>query len=281
MPYLGLSLTAVACRRVRKLPVEISSNPARLLACIAFGFLAGTVSALGTTTTNILLPGTRFATPCYAMDSGNPGPTVMIVGGVHGNETAGALAAEGIRQWPILKGKLIVIPRANVPGLEANKRLIPGLGTNLSNLNRNYPGAGQPDNEARGELAQTIWKIANDEKPDWVLDLHEGFDFHQLNAGALPVFLGLDNPNVLPTWKSVRCPKSFCIQSTSSARRVDIPLRIRPIIFGSAVTTSFSKLCALLFCSRKRESLRANCSAASSCGSFSPLMACMPADPEY
>ncbi len=137
------------------------------------------------TNTNLLLPGTRFETPCYSIDSGKPGPKILIVGGVHGNEPAGAQAAEGIRHWPIQNGKLIVIPRANVPGLEANKRLIPGLETNLSNLNRNYPRAGQPDNGARGELAQAIWKIANDDKPDWVLDLHEGFDFHQLNEKSV------------------------------------------------------------------------------------------------
>ena len=133
------------------------------------------------TTTNLLLPGTRFETGCYTVDSGQPGPTILIVGGVHGNEPAGAQAAESIRQWPIQNGKLIVIPRANVPGLEANKRLVPGLATNVSNLNRNYPRAGQTNNDARGELAQAIWKIACDNHPDWILDLHEGFDFHQRN----------------------------------------------------------------------------------------------------
>jgi len=153
---------------------------AGLLVCApSFGVAENSLSIL--TTTNVLLPGTRFETPCYTIDSGQRGPTILIVGGVHGNEPAGAQAAEGIRQWPIISGKLVVIPRANVPGLEANKRLIPGLTTNLSNLNRNYPRAGQTNSEARGELAQAIWKIANDNHPDWVLDLHEGFDFHQLN----------------------------------------------------------------------------------------------------
>lgn len=137
------------------------------------------------TITNVLLPGTRFATSCYFIDSGNPGPTVMVIGGVHGNEPAGAQAAEAIRQWPVQNGKLIVIPRANVTGLAARQRRITGLDTNLSDLNRDYPRAKQPDNEARGELAQAIWKIATDNKPDWVLDLHEGFDFHQLNEKSV------------------------------------------------------------------------------------------------
>jgi predicted deacylase len=134
--------------------------------------------------TNVLLPGTRFSTPWYVQDSGIPGPTIFIVGGVHGNEPAGANAAEMIRRWPLLKGKMVVIPRANVPGLSANKRLIPNLDTNLGNLNRNYPRAGR-DEGPRGEPATSIWNLALKFKPDWVLDLHEGFDFHQVNENSV------------------------------------------------------------------------------------------------
>ena len=153
------------------------------LVTMAWWFMAAAsqVNAVGITTTNRLMAETRFATPCYTIDSGIPGPTVLIVGGVHGNEPAGAKAAESMCQWPIKAGRLLILPRANVPGLAANKRLIPGLETNLSNLNRNYPRAKQKDSEARGDLARAIWKFATDNKPDWILDLHEGYDFHQLN----------------------------------------------------------------------------------------------------
>lgn len=161
----------------------LAAHLEKSLALIAAGclLLAPSSHAAVTTTSQLLLPGSRFETPWYLTDSGQPGPTVLIVGGVHGNEPAGANAAETIRQWPLQNGKLLVIPRANVPGLAANKRLIPGLETNLSNLNRNYPRAQQTNDEARGELAQAIWKIATDNHPDWILDLHEGYDFHQLN----------------------------------------------------------------------------------------------------
>lgn len=137
-----------------------------------------------TITTNALLPKTRFATECYVVDSGKPGVTVMIVGGAHGNEPAGAAAAENIRNWPLTQGKLIVIPRANVPALQANKRNTPGLSTNLSNLNRNYPRADKAE-PPRGDLAEAIWKVAQQHKPDWLLDLHEGFDFNQVNEKSV------------------------------------------------------------------------------------------------
>lgn len=143
-----------------------------------------TTAAATTTTTNLLLSGTRFATECFVQDTGVRGPTVMIVGGAHGNEPAGAAAAETIRHWAITSGKLVIIPRANVPALEANKRNTPNLSTNLSNLNRNYPRAGTNE-PARGEIATVIWNLAQQHKIDWLLDLHEGFDFNQVNEKSV------------------------------------------------------------------------------------------------
>ncbi len=138
----------------------------------------------GIVITNALAADSRFATEYYIRDSGVVGPTVMIIGGAHGNEPAGAAAAEAIRHWPITTGKLLVIPRANVTALAANKRLIPNLQTNLSNLNRNYPRAGKNE-PARGAVAQAIWEIALKFKPEWLLDLHEGYDFNKLNGKSV------------------------------------------------------------------------------------------------
>ncbi len=165
----------VSARRTRVIGRVLSS-----LTLLAAALFVQAAMGEATSSNRTLLPGTRFATECYIKDSGMPGPTIMIVGGVHGNEPAGANAAEVIRQWPINRGKLVVIPRANIPGLAANKRLIPQLSTNLNNLNRNYPRAGK-DEGPRGDLASSIWAVALEVKPDWLLDLHEGFDFHQVN----------------------------------------------------------------------------------------------------
>lgn len=158
-------------------------RPAGLMALLAWVGAVG-CAASSVVSSNTILPGTRFATEYYVVDSGVTGPTVMIVGGAHGNEPAGAVAAENVRQWPIASGKLVVVPRANVPALQANKRNTPNLSTNLSNLNRNYPRAGQQEG-ARGELAQAIWALALEHKPDWLLDLHEGFDFNQVNEKSV------------------------------------------------------------------------------------------------
>jgi predicted deacylase len=128
--------------------------------------------------------GTTFATPYYVQDTGRPGPTVVIIAGIHGNEPAGVKAAARICKWPIQRGKLVVLPRANPPALQAQQRGIPEVDDEVSNLNRNFPKVEQPGSP-RGELAQAIWELVESHEPDWLLDLHEGYDFHQLNPRSV------------------------------------------------------------------------------------------------
>ncbi|MHC4506317.1 MAG: M99 family carboxypeptidase catalytic domain-containing protein, partial [Planctomycetota bacterium] len=113
------------------------------------------------------------------------GPTLLVIAGVHGDEPAGARAAEQIRHWTLVRGRLIVVPRANAPGLQAGKRGLPGEAEGLCDLNRNFPRDSLSD-EPRGEAARAIWRFVRQRKPDWVLDLHEGKAFrvsHEPAAG--------------------------------------------------------------------------------------------------
>ena len=126
------------------------------------------------TSTGLIARGTRFETPYFVRDGGRPGATVMVVGGVHGNEPAGARAAGQIRHWPIRRGRLIVVPRANVPALEAHKRNTPGEAKATGDLNRNFPGSDGPD-EARSMPAAALWAFVTRQRPDWLVDLHEGY----------------------------------------------------------------------------------------------------------
>ena len=122
--------------------------------------------------------GTRFATPYYVIAAKEPGPKVMIVGGVHGDETAGSKAAEAILEWTPRCGTLVVLPRANVPALKAKRRTIPDEPAATANLNRNFPRAGK-DEPPRGTPATEIWQLVKQIKPDWLVDLHEGGDFNR------------------------------------------------------------------------------------------------------
>ena len=95
---------------------------------------------------------TPLATPCYVIDSGRPGPVVMVVGGVHGDEIAGSTAAREISSWSVRRGRLIVLPQANRQGVARHTRSIPSATTqSVRDLNRNFPmeASGKP----QGDLA--------------------------------------------------------------------------------------------------------------------------------
>ncbi len=122
--------------------------------------------------------GKDWATAFYVQEGKEPGPTVLVVGGMHGNEPAGTRAAAQIRCWPIARGKLVVIPRANELALRLGTRLLPG--GEDRDLNRNFPQ--QAGEEPKGELAKALWAFVGNVRPAWLLDLHEGIGVRRQDA---------------------------------------------------------------------------------------------------
>lgn len=132
------------------------------------------IAASGSTTTvKTLAQGTKYATKLYVIKSGKPGPVVMIVGGIHGNEKAGYTAATKITKWKVDRGTLLVIPRANECAINLNRRYISGVG----DLNRAFPRS----STAKGDtiLARAIWSAVKEYKVDWLMDMHEGYDYYK------------------------------------------------------------------------------------------------------
>lgn len=117
--------------------------------------------------------GTKYATDLYIIDSGKPGPVVMIVGGVHGNETAGYSAAKKVKDYSIKKGTLLVIPQANKLAIEAGRRSASGE----SDLNRKFPQSSSAS--PKGTLAKAIYNVVKEYNVDWLMDMHEGFDYYK------------------------------------------------------------------------------------------------------
>ena len=145
---------------------------ALLLLVLLVGASARAAEASGR---GVLGRGTAWETSYFVQTSDRAGPTVVISGGVHGDEPAGAAAAEQIRHWPIVRGTLVVLPCANPPALAARTRTIPGAPASQNNLNRNFPRAGQADAPPLGEQAAAIWQWLQALQPAWVVDLHEGY----------------------------------------------------------------------------------------------------------
>ncbi len=140
-----------------------------------------------------LLAGTKYATPAYIYTSPNPGPAVMVVGGIHGNEPAGAKAAQKFCDAQLLKGTLIVIPRANETALQQDIRTLPETG----DLNRSYPG--KEKGTPAEQLTFGIVKLMKQYKVAMVLDLHEGYAFNYENKKSVgeSILPGKDDQSML------------------------------------------------------------------------------------
>lgn len=105
------------------------------------------------------------------IDSGIAGPTIGMVGSVHGNEPAGSYTLSRMVSRGELKpirGKLIIITKANPCGLLENLRENPH---SLLDINRQFDENGGND--------VTSQRIIDILKPcDLILDFHEGWGWH-------------------------------------------------------------------------------------------------------
>ena len=132
----------------------------------------------------IIGEGTPFATRWYSHDSEVEGPTVLIIGGMHGDEPAGHRAATQVATWSVDRGRIVVVPAANPPALADRTRRIPGLEEDAGDLNRHFPvvdGTVTPT----GPAAPALWSFVVSVEPDVVIDLHEGYGFRAAGSKSV------------------------------------------------------------------------------------------------
>ncbi|QLG29410.1 succinylglutamate desuccinylase/aspartoacylase family protein [Halorarum halophilum] len=122
------------------------------------------------------MQGTEHATPVYVNESGTDGPTALVVGGVHGDERPGYLAAERLRSRVPDAGTLVVLPRANQVAIERDTR----EGKN-GDLNRQFPPGKAPETE----LAEEIWDFVRGTDPDVFVDLHRSVGIYRRHDASV------------------------------------------------------------------------------------------------
>ncbi len=134
-------------------------------------------AAQAATSKRIIASGTKYATELYVIKSGVPGPVVMIVGGVHGNEPAGYKAAAQVKNYSIKRGTLIVIPQANKRAVAAHTRSMGG-----ADLNRDFPTSrsDRPDST----MATAIFNVVKNYDVDWLIDMHEGINYQKVKSST-------------------------------------------------------------------------------------------------
>jgi N-alpha-acetyl-L-2,4-diaminobutyrate deacetylase len=102
--------------------------------------------------------------------NGGDGPTVLVLGGVHGDEPEGQVAALRLARETEpadVAGRLIIVPCASIEASHANTRLWPSG----ANFNRSFPGA--PDGPLDQQLADFITRYLIAES-EIVIDMHSG-----------------------------------------------------------------------------------------------------------
>lgn len=114
-----------------------------------------------------ILEGTDMENLVHVISAEAPGKTVFVIGGIHGDETAGFIAAEQLLETTIKSGTLYILPYANLPGIESGSRRC----YDDEDLNRAFPGDSYGSKTE--QTANAIFGLIESIKPDIVLDLHE------------------------------------------------------------------------------------------------------------
>ena|GEM_PF-2114928 len=141
------------------------------------GVVDSTANAGFTTLTmSALRKGTAFETPVYIYESPNPGPTLVFIGCIHGNERSGHIAlTEAIdRGITISRGRVVIVPAFNKIACEQNRRTLSRSGSALSgkDFNRMFPVGSSPTYT----IAKEMWNLVKSQ-PNlaFVVDFHDGF----------------------------------------------------------------------------------------------------------
>jgi hypothetical protein len=129
---------------------------------------------------NVYFEKTDFELHIFKIHGRNPGPTLMIIGGIQGDEPGSYISADMYADVKLKKGNLIVVPRANFRSIMENKRQI-----NQDMNVRFYNSKAQMYEDKVVAILREL--IA---ESDFLLNLHEGSGFY--NSSYID---DMNNPN--------------------------------------------------------------------------------------
>ena len=98
--------------------------------------------------------------------------TLLIIGGIHGDEPGGYFAPAILEKYYKIKsGNLWIVPNLNVDSIMANNRGVNG------DMNRKFNVIGKNDNDLL--TVNRIKEIILEKRVDLILNLHDGFGFYR------------------------------------------------------------------------------------------------------
>lgn len=161
---------------------------AACLGCVILCLLSGVLGAVKNSERTEKRPGSRsdgpdvhnaFATE-YELDGNlkqkltvtalsgkKKGPAVYLVAGIHGDEKAGWMAGERLKDMSLASGTLYILSPANLYGAGKDERKT----EDGRDLNRRFPG--KADGFEAERIADAIYRDIKEKNPVLVLDLHE------------------------------------------------------------------------------------------------------------
>ncbi|MGO9567481.1 MAG: M14/M99 family metallopeptidase [Desulfomonilaceae bacterium] len=118
----------------------------------------------------VYFKGTNSELDVYTIKGSSPGPTLLLMGGIQGDEPGGYLAADLYADISLKKGNLILVPRANFFSIVENNRGVEG------DMNRKFAD----QHPKRSDRDVLVVKIIKDlmKRSDFFLNLHDGSGFY-------------------------------------------------------------------------------------------------------
>ncbi len=136
--------------------------PAILLLC--FTVLGNNWVLAGQKSHTVFFEGEENELHVYRIKGSTPGKTLLIIGGIQGDEPGGFLAADFYADFMLEKGNLIVVPRANFPSILKKERQI------NQDMNRKFLDDNIPNYESK--VVNVLKKLICES--DCFINLHEG-----------------------------------------------------------------------------------------------------------
>ena len=112
--------------------------------------------------------GTEYELNVYKIHGMEKGKTLLIIGGIQGNEPGGYLAADLYVDMSLKKGNLIVVPRANFYSILRNQRGVNG------DMNRKFADFSVKDSD--NKIVNVLRELIAES--DYLLNLHDGSGFY-------------------------------------------------------------------------------------------------------
>ena len=114
----------------------------------------------------------RLEFTIHKLESGVEGPTVLVVGGIQGDEPGGFHAASMlVTHYEVTRGNVWVVPNLNFESIVERSRGVNG------DMNRKFAHVKENDPDYRA--VQRIKALIRDERVDFIFNMHDGSGFYR------------------------------------------------------------------------------------------------------